>query len=99
MIIYNLTLVSLPEIQSEVLNEIKKNYIPGLQENRHGSSYKVMRILSGEGNESTFALQISFDNQDNYISFAGNYEYILLEEIQKKFPNQVMPFATLLEEL
>jgi len=99
MIIYNLTLVSLPEIQTEVLTEIKSNYIPGLQKNKHGLSHKIMRILSGEGNESTFALQVSFENQDKYISFAESYEYILLEEIQKKFPNQVMPFATLLEEL
>ncbi len=99
MIIYNLTLVSLPEIQMEVLTEIKSNYIPGLQKSNYGVSYKVMKILSGEGNESTFALQVSFENQDNYVSFADNYEYILLEEIQKKFPNQVMPFATLLEEL
>ena len=99
MIIYNLTLVSLPEIQLEVLAEIKLNYIPGLQKNAHGLSHKVMKVLSGEGNESTFALQVSFENQDNYISFAEHYEYTLLEEIQKKFPNQVMPFATLLEEL
>ncbi len=99
MIIYNLTLVSLPEIQTEVLTEIKSNYIPGLQKSKHGLSHKIMKILSGEGNESTFALQISFESQDHYISFADNYEYILIEEIQKKFPNQVMPFATLLEEL
>lgn len=99
MIIYNLTLVSLPEIQKEVLTEIKSNYIPGLQKNKYGLAHKVMKILSGEGNESTFALQVSFESQDHYLSFSENYEYILLEEIQKKFPNQVMPFATLLEEL
>ncbi|GAL84537.1 hypothetical protein MYP_1765 [Sporocytophaga myxococcoides] len=99
MIIYNLTLVSLPEIQTKVLSEIKSNYIPALQKNKHGLNHKVMKVLSGEGNESTFALQVSFESQDNYISFIDTYEYILIEEIQKKFPNQVMPFATLLEEL
>lgn len=86
MIIYNLTLVSLPEIQTEVLSEIKSNYIPGLQKSKHGLSHKVMKILSGEGNESTFALQISFESHDNFISFTDNYEYILLEEIQKNSP-------------
>lgn len=99
MIIYNLTLVALPEVQKEVILEIQSNYIPGLKKNNYGVDYKTLKILSGEGNESTFALQVSFPSHEIFRVFAENYEPVLLEAIAKKFRNQVMPFATLLEEL
>jgi hypothetical protein len=94
MIIYNITCSVDKEIAEEWITWMKDKHIPGLLNAGLFESYKILRVLSHE-DDQTFSFAVQYSSQ----SMDGIQKYYLNDDIQTRFGERVLIYPTVLEEV
>lgn len=99
MILYSLTLNISPGLHHQWLAWMKESYIPELISTGFFSGHKFFRLLREEEDGITFSFQGYLNSMEEFRHFEKDHEAYFISLLYQKFPDQVLHFRTLLEEL
>ncbi len=99
MIIINLTLSFADSLQQSALEWIKQEYIPLLQACPLVSSADLFQVNAQQGADDCFALQVRFNEDDNFEIFQKSYQNDFESALFAKFTNQFGMFKTILRSI
>jgi len=94
MIIYNVTCSVDKDIAEEWISWMKDKHIPGLLDAGLFESYRILKVLNHEDGDS-FSYAVQYYSE----SIEGIQKYHLNDEIQQRYGDRVLIYATLLKEV
>jgi hypothetical protein len=97
MIIYNVTLNVDDEIHFKWLEWMQKEHIPGMLSTGLFTGYRLCRLLDVEDVGTTYAVQYSCKNLEDYNSYKTNHAPKMQQEGINKFQDKFTAFRTLME--
>ncbi|MBC7381386.1 MAG: DUF4286 family protein [Bacteroidia bacterium] len=101
MIIYNVTINIEEQSHSEWLEWLQQKHIPDVMATGFFNSFKLLKLLSTQDDESgfTYAIQYSCTDMDTYIRYQNESAPALQSDSLKMFGGKFVSFRTLLEEI
>lgn len=101
MIIYNVTINVDESIHNEWLLWMKQEHLPEVMATGMFQSYKILRLLSRQEDETghTYAIQYSCQNLQDYDKYQQEFAPGLQAKTKAKFDGKFAAFRTLLEEI
>jgi hypothetical protein len=98
MILYNITLKIAADVETEWLKWMKENHIPDVMKAGKFLDARISRLLNkDEGDESTYVIQYTCENLEQYNFYIGNYAKALRDEHMAKYKNKFVAFRTVME--
>lgn len=99
MIIYNVTINVEDEIHDAWLVWMKDTHLPMIMDTGKFESYKMMRLLSRQEDETgmTYAIQYFAKDMESYEDYASNHAPALQQHTQAMFGGKFIAFRTLME--
>ncbi len=99
MFIYNVTVKIDNSVLDEWLSWMKTKHIPDVLATQMFMDAKIMRVLTGEVDGSTFAIQYSCDNPMNIDEYQNKYAASLQKEHAEKYKDKFVAFRTIMKEV
>jgi len=99
MLIYNVTCTVEPAIAEEWINWMKTIHIPEVMATGTFISCEMMRVLSEEAGEFTFAIQYRCEGHSQLAEYRRIHAPTLMKKTTEKYGQKVLAFRTVLEKL
>jgi hypothetical protein len=100
MLIYNITFSIEESTENEFIAFLKNELIPYIEVQNLTSSVTLLKLLTEIQQELTnLALQLNFEEIENYISFETVFLTKIIEKTDLKFKAKYLTFNTLLEKI
>ena len=99
MIIYNVTVNVENEIKEEWLHWMKTIHIPEVMDTGHFVESKICKVLVNEEQGTTFSVQYTCKNMDEYSTYKQNHAPRLQKDHTEKYGSKCVAFRTLLQVL
>lgn len=100
MIIYNTTFHIQKETLVECLEYLKSTYIPKALESGHLTEPALRKILHSEDEEGeNYSVQFNTKDMNTLNDWIRKVGAALQQDLVKRYPNQIVGFSTLLEDI
>lgn len=99
MFIYNVTVKIDNSVHDEWLSWMKTKHIPDVLATEMFETAKIMRVLTGEVDGSTFAIQYYCDNPKNIDEYQNKFAAALQKEHSDKYKDKFVAFRTIMKEV
>lgn len=97
MIIYNITIKVDASVQSEWLDWLKEEYIPGILSTGCFHDAKILRLLETDDSEGpTYAIQFHAESKALYNLYIEKFSGIMLRKSIEKWGDQFISFQTVM---
>lgn len=97
MFLYNVTLILEESIVGEWMEWMNTNHIPAILNTDMFVSHRLLKVMDSPNEGVTYCIQFVVENQKNYQHYKANFEPSFDAEMNQKFPNKLVSFATLME--
>jgi hypothetical protein len=100
MIIYNVTIKVNSDIEVDWVQWIKKEHAPELLATGLFTDYRLCRLLEQDESEgSTFIVQYSCNNVENYNTYISKYAQEMRDKGLKRFGDKFIAMRTVMETI
>lgn len=99
MILYNVTVKIEKNIEGEWVRWMQQVHIPDVMKTGLFREYKLCRLLLGEDDGVTFAVQYLCDDLSAFKAYQDTHAAELQKAHSERFPNKFVAFRTLMEVL
>lgn len=97
MIIYNVTVNIEDDVHDEWLKWMKEIHMPDVIKTGYFLDSKICRLLVKEENGTSYSIQYTCNNIDDYKSYQRDHAPRLQKEHSDKYANKFVAFRTLME--
>lgn len=99
MFIYNVTVKIDNSVHDEWLEWMKSKHIPDVLATNMFAEAKILRVLTGETDGSTYAIQYSCDDPKNIDEYQNNFAAALQKEHSEKYRDKFVAFRSIMKEV
>ncbi len=97
MILYNITVIIEPTIETEWLNWVNQTFIPSALSGNLLVSNRLLKVLDSPNEGVTYCLQFIADSVENYTKFVTLHAPALLQTHTLQFNNKALFFTSVME--
>ena len=99
MIIYSITTAMEESIENQWVEFMKASHISLIMETGCFKDYRFVRIISGEGQDVSYNLQLRCHSYAQLTDFRSKHELVLEKIIQSNFQGKYAAFQSVLEQV
>ena len=100
MIIYNITIKVDASIQSEWLNWLKEEHIPGILNTGCFTRANILQLLETDDSEGpTYAIQFCAENKALYNRYIEKFSGIMLQKSLDKWSDRFVAFPSVMQDV
>lgn len=99
LFIYNVTVKVELEIHDEWLDWMKNIHIPEVLSTQKFIDAKMMKVLVGEDDGATYAIQYRFETPDDFEQYQKLHAPTLQQKTKDKYGEKALAFRTLMKEI
>lgn len=99
MFIYNVTVKIDNSVHDEWLDWMRSRHIPDVLATKLFSEARILRVLTGETDGSTYAIQYSCENPKNIDEYQSKFSAGLQQEHSERYKDKFVAFRSIMKEI